>query len=155
MLYENFLERFNNFNKIIQLIDKKIGGRCKLETKPMSDYEMRVKFQYKPSEWEDDNCIITLAIAKDGIKCWYDLLRSVDNIALINFFMNFRCALTDLWCTNNILFDDFKIDEEKIDLVTKEVNKLLDLWETGMKIREKMQKQMEINISKFTFAEEK
>ena len=154
MLYENFFERFNNFNKIIQLIDKKIGGRCKLETRPTSDYEMRVKFQYKPSEWENDNCIITLAIANDGIKCWYDLVAPTDSNDLIKFFMKYNCTLSDLWCKNNILFDAFKIDEEKIDLVTKEVNKLLDLWETGAKIREKMQKQIEINISKFAFTKE-
>lgn len=154
MLYENFFEHFDNFNKIIQLIDKKIGGRCRLVTRPTSDYEMRVKFQYKPSEWEDDNCIITLAIVDDGIKCWYDLVAQTDGNALIKFFMESNCALSDLWCTNNILFDNFKIDEEKIDLITKEVNRLLDLWETGAKIREKMKKQLEINISKFAFAKE-
>jgi hypothetical protein len=87
---------------------------------------------------------------KDCIRCWYDYITDTNPEHVKNFFLDWQVKLCDLWDSKQIKID-YDNFEEKIGEVTNSINYLLDLWEEGNKIREKMQKQLDIALSKYIF----
>ena len=151
MLYDQFLERFDKFNKIVKLIDTALHGRCEVRTlKGNDDDIMKVKFWYNPSSNEDDNCMLTLMLEENCIRCWYDHITDTNSERVKNFFLSRCVKLTDLWNSKHIEID-YDNFEEKIKEATNSINYLIDLWEEGNNIREKMQKQLDIALSKYIF----
>ena len=156
ILYDQFLERFEKLNKIVQLINEKINGRCYIETKRATntDAVIRIDFWYKPGYGHKDNAIIAITDVEEGFKCWCNCIKSINKSDIINQFMNRDVDIDDICDTKIIVFNKFKVDENKIDTIANSINDLIDLYEAGTKIREKTQKQLEIVADKFFFTKE-
>ena len=155
-LYDQFLERFEKLNKIIQLINEKINGRCYIETKraTLSDALIRIDFWYKTGHDHNDIVIISIMDIEEGFKCWYNCIKDIHKTDIIEQFMNSNVDIDDICDTKTIVFNKFKVNEKKIDAIANSINYLIDLYEAGMKIREKTQKQLEIVADKFFFTME-
>lgn len=128
------------------MLDEKTHGRMQIEIVNGNDFVFRIKFFYKLKTSENVNTMITIANVENQISIWYNYLNDFDDLA--GYFLGREVpCLSDLWSTKRI---DVTFDADiDVDTIIKNTNTVLDVYETGMKIREKAKKQLEINFAKF------
>lgn len=145
LTFDKSIEIFDKLKKLVYVIDERTQGRMQIEMVDGNDYAFRIKFYYDAKTGEDRNAMITITTTEKQILIWYNYLSEPD---LANYFLKRQTPrLNDLWNTKRLdYFFDADID---IDTIIENTNAVLDVFETGMKIREKARKQLEINFEKY------
>ena len=156
LTFDEGIEIFDKLKKLVYLLDEKTHGRMQIEMAESNDYVFRVKFYYNPKTAEDRNNMITIVINGTDLIIWYNYL-AVDKNDLPEYFLKEIVKLYSLWETKSFTIDTKNFDvhnNEIVALAIEKTNEILDVYETGMKIREKAQKQLEINFEKFKVKED-
>lgn len=146
LAFDKGIEIFDKLKKLVYALDERTHGRMQIEIANGNDYVFRIKFYYNSKTDENRNTMITIANDENQISIWYNYLNDFDDMA--GYFLGRGSpSLSGLWSTKR--FDvpfDADID---VDTIIENTNTVLDVYETGMKIREKAKKQLEINFEKF------
>lgn len=145
LAFDKAIEVFDKLKKLVYVIDERTQGRMQIEMADGNDYAFRIKFYFEPKTSENRNTMITIVSTERQILIWYNYLNEPN---LADYFLKYRTpSLNDLWNTKRFDYDfDSEID---IDTIVENTNAVLDVFETGMKIREKARKQLEINFEKY------
>ena len=146
LTFDKCIEIFDKLKKLVYVLDERTHGRMQIEIANGNDYVFRIKFFYDLKTGEDRNTMITIANNEKQILIWYNYLNDFDDLA--GYFLGRGYpSLSDLWSTKRI---DVPFDADiDIDTIVECTNAVLDVYETGMNIREKAKKQLEINFEKF------
>ena len=155
--FDEGIEIFDKLKKLVYLLDERTHGRMQIEMAESNDYVFRVKFYYNPkNSIEDRNNMITIVINGTDLIIWHNYL-AVDKNDLPEYFLKENVKLYSLWDTKSFTIDTKNFDvhnNEIVALAIEKTNEILDVYETGMKIREKAMKQLEINLEKFKVKED-
>ena len=146
LTFDEGIEIFDKLKKLVYALDERTHERMRLEIVNGNDFVFRIKFFYDLKTTENCNTMLTIANDERQISIWYNYLNDFDDLA--GYFLSRQVpSLSDLWSTKRI---DVSFDADiDIDTIVECTNAVLDVYETGMKIREKAKKQLEINFEKF------
>lgn len=145
LAFDEGIEIFDKLKKLVYVLDERTHGRMQIEIANGNDYVFRIKFYYNPKTDEDRSNMLTIANDENQISIWYNYLNDID---LASYFLSRATpSLSGLWSTKTIKCS-FNADID-INTIIESTNAILDVYETGMKIREKAKKQLEINFEKF------
>ena len=146
LAFDEGIEIFDKLKKLVYVLDERTHSRMQLEIANGNDYVFRIKFFYDLKTGEDRNTMITIANDEKKISIWYNYLNDFDDLA--GYFLGRgNPSLSGLWSTKRI---DVPFDADiDVDTIIENTNNVLDVYETGMKIREKAKKQLKINFEKF------
>ena len=149
--FDEGIEIFDKLKKLVYALDERTHERMRLEIANGNDYVFRIKFLYDLKTTENCNTMLTIVNDERQISIWYNYLNDFND--LVGYFLSRQVpSLSDLWSTKRIdlpLDADIDVDTIVVDTIVECTNAVLDVYETGMKIREKAKKQLEINFEKF------
>lgn len=152
LAFDEGIEIFDKLKKLVYVLDERTHSRMQIEIANGNDYVFRIKFYYNPKTDEDRNNMLTIANDEKKISIWFNYLNDFDDLA--GYFLGRgNPSLSGLWSTRRL---DVPFDADiDVDTIVVYTNAILDVYETGMKIREKAKKQLEINFEKFKVIKEK
>ena len=146
LAFDKGIEIFDKLKKLVYALDERTHSRMQIEIVNGNDYVYRIKFFYDLKTGENVNTMITIANDENQISIWFNYLNDFDDLA--GYFLGRGSpSLSGLWSTKRI---DLPLAADiDVDTIVECTNAVLDVYETGMKIREKAKKQLEINFEKF------